>query len=235
MLGRTLMPTVLKVYYLYLRNQQFVVDNVRHRIIPTIIAFLANSISASLASVQKHIPNPLSRPAIKNISDDLAPAVDDVTDSTPEPSVECCVLFTPSKEILVDVIFIHGLHGGLCKTWKQGLWGHEGHKLKNQTPVRKNSTGNLYVPVRNQSLKRSLSDIYTISRKVARNDNEQCVTKTEGDWEVIDEVKDDQNEYYSDCWPRDWIHKDCPEARVIALNYTTDILWCPVWKKKRNR
>lgn len=38
------------------------------------------------------------------------------------------------------------------------------------------------------------------------------------------------------CWPRDWLPKDCPGVRVIALNYTTDpYLWRPVWISKRSR
>jgi hypothetical protein len=33
------------------------------------------------------------------------------------------VLYDPSPEpIRADVIFIHGLHGSLEKTWKQGVW-----------------------------------------------------------------------------------------------------------------
>ena len=41
---------------------------------------------------------------------------------------------------------------------------------------------------------------------------------------------------YSSCWPRDWLSKRFPDARVIALNYTTDpYLWRPLWIKKRNR
>lgn len=40
----------------------------------------------------------------------------------------------------------------------------------------------------------------------------------------------------SRCWPRDWLPQDCPGARVIALNYTTDpYLWRPVWMNKRYR
>jgi hypothetical protein len=43
--------------------------------------------------------------------------------SEPEKCVTCDVLYDPSPEpIRADVIFIHGLHGSLEKTWKQGLW-----------------------------------------------------------------------------------------------------------------
>ncbi|RZC32867.1 SERAC1, partial [Asbolus verrucosus] len=237
----TVMPTVLKIYYVYLRNQQLVVDNVRHHLLPTLIAFLANSVSTSLASVQKRITYPLTRRAIRNINEvDLVPTIEDITDTTPEKSVDCQVLYTPKQEILADVIFIHGLHGGIDKTWKQGRWRHDRHKLKHQSPpVRSQSTGNLYVPPRKHSLKRTLSDVYSskAANKIARKENEICVTREEGDWEVIEDVDVDvdEDDCYSNCWPQDWLPKDCPGVRVIALNYTTDVLWCPVWKKKRRR
>jgi hypothetical protein len=33
------------------------------------------------------------------------------------------VLYDPSPEqVRADVVFIHGLHGSLDKTWKQGVW-----------------------------------------------------------------------------------------------------------------
>lgn len=45
-----------------------------------------------------------------------------------------------------------------------------------------------------------------------------------------------EQEPYSPCWPRDWLPKDCPGVRVIAVNYTTDpFLWRPVWITKRIR
>jgi hypothetical protein len=41
----------------------------------------------------------------------------------PEKCVSCDVLYDPSPEpIRADVIFIHGLHGSLENTWKQGVW-----------------------------------------------------------------------------------------------------------------
>lgn len=32
----------------------------------------------------------------------------------------------PGQPITADIIFIHGLHGSLVNTWKQGLWKSEG-------------------------------------------------------------------------------------------------------------
>lgn len=47
---------------------------------------------------------------------------------------------------------------------------------------------------------------------------------------------EEKNESVSRCWPQDWLPQDCPGARVIALNYTTDpYLWRPVWISKRCR
>jgi len=46
-----------------------------------------------------------------------------VDTSEPEKCVTCDVLYDPSPEaIRADVVFIHGLHGSLDKTWKQGVW-----------------------------------------------------------------------------------------------------------------
>lgn len=52
----------------------------------------------------------------------------------------------------------------------------------------------------------------------------------------VEQDNNNENEPYSKCWPRDWLPKDCPGVRVIALNYTTDpYLWRPPWVTKRNR
>ena len=52
----------------------------------------------------------------------------------------------------------------------------------------------------------------------------------------VEQDNNNENEPYSKCWPRDWLPKDCPGVRVIALNYTTDpYLWRPLWVTKRNR
>jgi len=46
-----------------------------------------------------------------------------VDTSEPEKCVTCDVLYDPSPEpVRADVVFIHGLHGSLEKTWKQGFW-----------------------------------------------------------------------------------------------------------------
>lgn len=231
LLARALLPSVASVYSAFFRNPQNVVANVRNQLIPSLAAFLANSISRSLASVQR-ISFPLTIRIVK--VDENKTLTSGEEDLTPEKSVECLVLSEPEEEIEADVIFIHGLHGGIDKTWKQGTWRHSGHKLIHQSPIRRQSSGDLYVPPRQQSLKRTLSDIYSkIPNKIARRDEQICVVPKEPEWE--EEEYAEEGVDYSKCWPRDWIHKDCPNVRVIALNYSTDVLWCPMWAKKRNR
>lgn len=153
-------------------------------------------------------------------------------DDTPEKSVECCVLAAPAsrEEIIADVIFIHGLHGGLNKTWRQGQRKSEKNRVTLED-VQK--TFDPKTSRRKTSLKRSVSEVsFFFPSKVAKINGNACITHEEACEEVMEEVEE---EGYSDCWPRDWLPKDCPGVRVIAVNYTTDILWRPAWIKKRNR
>lgn len=236
MIARTVLPAVVDVYYAYIRNQKTVVNNVRHQLLPTVLAFLANSISRSLASVQRGITFPLSLRAIKQESSQPIHAIDD---EFPEKCVECNVLFAPEveEETIADVIFIHGLHGGLDRTWKQGEWKMAGKHMKRDVMERSPSEGDLRVG-RRMSLKRTVSDVGDCMPSKFAKRNGCNEIKREEDDGGDDEEEDDvggKGDGYSDCWPRDWLCKDVDGVRVIAVNYTTDILWRPLWIKKRNR
>lgn len=46
------------------------------------------------------------------------------------PALKCCTIKIlaeppPGQPIQADIVFIHGLHGSLVNTWKQGLWENE--------------------------------------------------------------------------------------------------------------
>ncbi|XP_077300369.1 uncharacterized protein LOC143921116 [Arctopsyche grandis] len=43
-----------------------------------------------------------------------------------------------------------------------------------------------------------------------------------------------RSEELSNCWPQDWLPIDCPNARVISINYTT-FLWNPIWSDRSQR
>ncbi|XP_056642679.1 protein SERAC1 [Diorhabda sublineata] len=231
---RSILPPISTICCTVFRNPQVVLQNVRNQIFPAVIAFVVNNVSRSLASVQN-----ISLPVTLRITQDgnghnraviTDEGTEDTDSETSEKSVECIVLYEP-KEIGVDVIFLHGLHGGITKTWKQGTWRTSKHKLNNQSPIRRQSTGNLYVPPKDHALKRTLSNMCSIvPTKIAKIENNIDNTYLNNE-----EEESIQSGDYTDCWPRDWIPKDCPNARIIAINYTTDVLWCPTWMKKRKR
>lgn len=58
--------------------------------------------------------------------------------SIPERCVTLNVLAAPppGQPIRADVVFIHGLHGSLVNTWKQGRWSSEGRRVSFQRPPR---------------------------------------------------------------------------------------------------
>ncbi|KAK4882789.1 hypothetical protein RN001_006108 [Aquatica leii] len=220
LLTRAVLPTVIEICYSCFRNQKVVLENVRRQILPTIFAFAANNVSRSLSTVQRGIFYPLL----------LRTPILAENDNTPEKCVECCVLHTPSDDesIVFDVIFIHGIHGSLSNTWKQGLWKNTVPQIKQAVLERSKSSYDLKPPTSQTSLKRSISDQFSNRpNKYSRIDNGICN-------ESFDNIGEDVD--YSKCWPKDWLAKDYPFARIIALNYTTDpYLWRPVWVKKRNR
>lgn len=141
------------------------------------------------------------------------------------------------------MIFIHGLHGGLDRTWKQGEWKMDGKHVKRDPMDRSPSEGDLHVSSRprRMSLKRAVSDVSDVlPSKIAKRASGKGIGREKESEEDAEEEEaevkgESKAEGYSDCWPRDWLCKDVPGVRVIAVNYTTDILWRPLWIKKRNR
>ncbi|XP_059480621.1 protein SERAC1-like isoform X2 [Neocloeon triangulifer] len=110
-----------------------------------------------------------------------------------EACVHCQVLVEPA-EPTADVIFIHGLHGSLRNTWRQGEWGQ---RARTASPARRVLRGQL--PSRSASAA-------------------------------------PPEEPYAHCWPKEWLPRDCPGVRVIALDYPTDpFLWRPLWMQQANR
>lgn len=54
-------------------------------------------------------------------------------------AAKCCTMNIlaeppPGQPIRADIIFIHGLHGSLVNTWKQGLWENERRPVEFQRP-----------------------------------------------------------------------------------------------------
>ncbi|XP_066248528.1 protein SERAC1 [Euwallacea similis] len=244
---------------LWLQNVLYTFTN---HLVPALAAFLANSLSRSLAPLQRiplNIPSGVVRIRLKRatrsqpaITESLAEAshieqclLEEEKSVNADPCVDCSVLYEPAEgEVAADVIFVHGLHGGLDRTWRQGTWRVNNPKLKDLTPVRRRSTDDFYVPIKQDQqlkegrLKRTLTRIYTtVPKKIARTkdgkDEPDRRERIEEEMEYMEEPENVEN--FSGCWPKDWLPQDCPNVRVLAINYTTDVLWRPMWQKMKAR
>ncbi|KAL0269580.1 UNVERIFIED_CONTAM: hypothetical protein PYX00_007266 [Menopon gallinae] len=165
----------------------------------------------------------------------------------PEKSVNCEILSQPVGNIRADVIFIHGLHGSVVHTWKQGVWNYRKnvqntqleHKFKlTDDSTDKGSASEDEAPSDNLHRSGSRRRVFSDSKQ-----GQDVVLKNITDIinNIDDTIKERSNKAvkddpYTACWPKDWLPQDCPGIRVIAVNYTTDpFLWRPVWITKRIR
>lgn len=252
---------------LWLQN---LIYTLKSQLVPALATFLANSIARSLAPLQRiplSLPSGVVRIRLRKRTkpqlaitegtrrEDLTACMQENSNRMPEKCVNCVVLHEPETEPDADIIFVHGLHGGLDRTWAQGQWRMKNPKLKNLKPVRRRSTGNMYVlleedpTIQPGGLKRTLTKIYSrIPAKIARrhisNENNDTISevsdnetkiKVKEEQERIAEIAKQDTDDFTRCWPQDWLPQDCPGVRVIGINYTTDKLWRPLWQKMKNR
>ncbi|XP_037031863.1 uncharacterized protein LOC119071192 isoform X2 [Bradysia coprophila] len=122
-------------------NALRLLKNVRpsRQLLTNLFAFTANSLSLGLSSVQVvYKIDPLlkmiklrNRQTVPKIS--IPHQVVQQSDNVPEKCVSLNILAQPeSGPIRADVIFIHGLHGSLVNTWKQGLWNSQGRRVRRE-------------------------------------------------------------------------------------------------------
>ncbi|GLV44251.1 uncharacterized protein CBL_12453 [Carabus blaptoides fortunei] len=143
----------------------------------------------------------------------------------------------------VDVVLVHGLLGGVFFTWRQ-------RDLKNK------SYNNDIVPCPNidtteyntsdPSTREFLKEVEERRRlewneigkdfEFIYNDCPLVITD-QGPYSCSGEEicsMDDKNR--TQCWPKDWLPKDCSNLRIIGVNYDTSLsLWipmCPITKTK---
>nr|CAD7573777.1 unnamed protein product [Timema californicum] len=249
---RVVLPIFVTAYYVWLRNQRSVVNGVRRQLFPAILAAITSSVTLTTLSGAVSSPCIKIDPLLRAIKRRPKTVRQECPSSPPSPekSVTCDVLYEPvTSRVRADVIFIHGLHGSLVNTWRQGTWDAANVRT---APIARGPNSSpddgyceppiddTWVRDRNRSTDDSESDLqdYLLSdeegvydeTKLATMMNDICrksATAAEGPVGA---------EPYSPCWPRDWLPLDCPGVRVIALNYTTDpFLWRPFWVTKRIR
>ncbi|XP_017026836.1 uncharacterized protein [Drosophila kikkawai] len=125
-----------------------------------LVAFAANTISLNLSSVQvsnrmgpllKLLKMRKSQDGLESLPDTLSAPSTPCTPSSPmqgpplysvrSDAPSCCTLNIlaeppPGQPIRADIVLIHGLHGSLVNTWKQGLWQNDRKPVEFERPPR---------------------------------------------------------------------------------------------------
>ncbi|KAH8332544.1 hypothetical protein KR074_005163 [Drosophila pseudoananassae] len=128
-----------------------------------LVAFAANTISLNLSSVQvsnrlgplmKLLKMRKSQDGLESLPDTLTMPSTPSTPCTPMTPLQgppiysalsdapsCCTINIlaeppPGQPIRADIVLIHGLHGSLVNTWKQGLWQNDRQPVEFERPPR---------------------------------------------------------------------------------------------------
>ncbi|XP_028129423.1 protein SERAC1 isoform X2 [Diabrotica virgifera virgifera] len=155
-----------------------------------------------------------------------------------------------TKEHELDVIFVHGLLGGVFYTWRQRLnKSFTANIIKNSRPLKKDSENEQINPAGDNSVTNKLflpfdlfKDLKHQMKEHTRDKHCEIVCddlpiKTNdcamGPYSVYYDECDNKDgkgcKEYTHCWPRDWLPEDIGNLRIIGVNYDTSLsMWTPI-------
>ncbi|KAJ8961428.1 hypothetical protein NQ318_014675 [Aromia moschata] len=153
----------------------------------------------------------------------------------------------------VDIVFIHGLLGGVFYTWRQRNKGPNIMRLLSKKKQRKDSV------LPQVDIEVDELEVEKTTKSFFRSLREQIdVEDVHKDFEVVwDDIpiktnvtaegpytgsgknclpKQEKTCYYTQCWPKDWLSEDCPNLRIIGINYDTSLsMWAPICPSEKSK
>ncbi|KAJ8969533.1 hypothetical protein NQ314_001716 [Rhamnusium bicolor] len=152
-------------------------------------------------------------------------------------------LLRTSRDQEVDVIFVHGLLGGVFYTWRQrsqapnvmSIIGKNKKKeiilsgIEDTNPPERKTTKEFFRELKDQI---DFEDICREFEIVWDDIPLKTNINAEGPYTcpgtTYDSKKNDGS-LYTHCWPKDWLAVDCHNLRIIGINYETSLsMWAPI-------
>ncbi|XP_076248337.1 protein SERAC1 [Calliopsis andreniformis] len=143
----------------------------------------------------------------------------------------------------LDVVFLHGLLGGVFVTWRQrdvdipGFGVVDSYMMENGTDILTSVIGehsqeflrDLAIDLRKREWDRLGEDYEIVLDDCPENTNHKACGPffCSGNDPCIKKYNQDKKRK-TQCWPKDWLPEDVPSLRVIGVNYDSNLsMWTP--------